>query len=219
MADVSFPIQQPDQLFKLSHSPRKPFIPMKIKFFPSAAAFRSWLKEHHAAETELWVGYQKKESGRGGITYPESLDIALCYGWIDGVRKSVDTGRYTIRFTPRRNDSPWSAVNIRKAKALIAQGLMQPAGLKAFETRRKTGRQPYSYEQRPQTLVEPYCGILRKNSAAWAFFSACPPSYQKTATWWIISAKQEETRRKRLEQLIRDSARKRKIPPLRRRGE
>jgi uncharacterized protein YdeI (YjbR/CyaY-like superfamily) len=175
-------------------------------YFPTPAAFRKWLAAHHAKEKELLVGFHKKGSGRPSITWPESVDEALCCGWIDGVRKRVDGTRYTIRFSPRRKRSIWSLINVNRVKELIALKRMKPAGLAAFEARvaRKTGI--YAYENRPTELHPRYAKLLRKNPAAWAFFQAQPPSYRKRASWWITSAMKEETRQKRLARLIADSA-------------
>lgn len=185
---------------------------MKPRFFKTAADFRSWLERHHATADELLVGYCKKDSGTPSITWPESVDEALCFGWIDGVRRRVDERRYTIRFTPRRPRSTWSAINIARVRALVEQGRMQPAGLAAFKARCEAGTGAYSYEQRPADLVEPYAGLLKKDTRAWRFFSAQPPSYRRVVTWWIVSAKREETRLRRLEKLIAWSAQGQRIP-------
>jgi uncharacterized protein YdeI (YjbR/CyaY-like superfamily) len=179
---------------------------MKPTFFPRPADFRKWLVANHASASELLVGFYKRDSGRASITWPESVDEALCFGWIDGVRKSLGEISYTIRFTPRKRTSIWSAVNIKRVEVLTAEGRMQPTGLKAFEARRENKCGIYAYEQRRDCLEEPYAGILKKNQAAWSFFQAQPPSYRKAAGWWVISAKKEETRLKRLETLIQDSA-------------
>ena len=184
---------------------------MKIVFFPSPADFRNWLKKHHASATELWVGFYKKSSGRPSISWPESADEALCVGWIDGIRKSVDDISYKIRFTPRRPGSIWSAVNIRRVPVLIDEGRMQPAGLKAYQARKENRSGIYSYEQRRDQLEEPYASLLRKNKAAWDFFQAQPASYRKLAGWFVVSAKKEETRLKRLEKLIEDSAKGKRL--------
>ena len=184
---------------------------IKLKFFRSSSAFRKWLEKHHASSSELWVGFYKKGSGKPSITWPESVDQGLCFGWIDGIRKSVDDLSYTIRFTPRRRGSIWSAVNTRRARELINEGLMQAAGLKAFEARQEYKSGIYSYEQRSAELVEPYASTFRRNSAAWRFFNQQPPSYRKLANWWIVSAKKEETRLRRLQKLIDESARQRRI--------
>ena len=187
---------------------------MKPRFFASAAGFRGWLEKHHASASELWVGYHRKDSGRPSMTWPESVDEALCFGWIDGIRKRVNDTSYTIRFTPRRATSIWSAVNIARVKVLKARDAMQPAGLKAFEARRPNKSGIYSYEQRPEKLPEPYARMLRAQRKAWSYFNAQTPSYRRAATWWIVSAKKEETRLKRLEELARVSALGRRIPPF-----
>jgi uncharacterized protein YdeI (YjbR/CyaY-like superfamily) len=185
---------------------------MQITFFKTPSDFRKWLKQHHATAQELWVGYYKKDSGKPSITWPESVDEALCFGWIDGLRKSVDATSYKIRFTPRRPRSIWSAVNIRRAQELITTGRMQPAGLKAFEARTEDRSRVYSYEQEDKPLDEQYAKQLRANRRAWKFFQAQTPGYQKMMTRWIVSAKKEETRLKRLAQLIAESAEGRTIP-------
>ena len=187
---------------------------MKIKFFKTPADFRQWLEQHHATVQELWVGYYKKDSGRPSITWPESVDEALCFGWIDGLRKRVDDVSYTIRFTPRRPRSIWSAVNIKRAQELIEQRRMRPAGQQAFAARTENRSGIYAYEQRQPEFDEPYRQKLRQNKAAWKFFQAQPTSYRKTATWWVLSAKKEETRLRRLEKLIEDSAEGRTLPQL-----
>jgi len=180
---------------------------MKIKYFKSANHFRRWLEQNHATAQELWVGYYRKSSEQPSITWPESVDEALCFGWIDGIRKSVDALRYTIRFTPRRRGSIWSAVNIKRARELHDKGLMEAPGIAAFEARIENRSRIYSYEQRSANLDRSYEKRLRQNRAAWDFFYAQPPSYRKAIGWWIVSAKQEVTRLKRLEKLIRESAR------------
>ncbi|HYT65278.1 MAG TPA: YdeI/OmpD-associated family protein [Vicinamibacterales bacterium] len=176
--------------------------PGKIVFFRTPAELRRWFRGNHAKAQELWVGYYKKDSGKASVTWPESVDEALCVGWIDGIRKSIDGHSYTIRFTPRRPGSIWSAVNIRRVDALTKGRRMQPAGLKAFAARTENKSGIYSYEQRKDTLEEPYAGLLKKNAAASAFFEKQPPSYRKNIWWWILSAKKEETRMARLRQLI-----------------
>ncbi|HZR04706.1 MAG TPA: YdeI/OmpD-associated family protein [Candidatus Udaeobacter sp.] len=179
---------------------------MKIKYFKSANDFRGWLKQNHATMPELWVGYYKKSSRQASMTWPESVDEALCFGWIDGIRKSVDDFRYTIRFTPRRRGSIWSAVNSNRARELSDKGLMKPAGMAAFDARKENRSGIYSYEQRSANLDGPYEKRLRQNKSAWDFFYAQPPSYRKAIAWWIVSAKQEATRQKRLQKLIEESA-------------
>ena len=185
---------------------------MKPTFFASPSAFREWLERHHADADVLWVGYYKKSAGKPSITWPESVDQALCFGWIDGVRKSFDDESYMIRFSPRKPGSIWSSVNIKRAKALIEQGQMRPAGLKAYEARKENKSGIYSYEQRSVDLAEPYNGLLKKHKAAWSFFQAQPAYYRKAVSWWVLSAKQEGTRRKRLEKLIAHSARGQRVP-------
>jgi uncharacterized protein YdeI (YjbR/CyaY-like superfamily) len=187
---------------------------MKPKFFKSQSDFRKWLETYHATSKELLVGFYKKSSGRRSITWPESVDGALCFGWIDGIRRSLDDISYTIRFTPRRPSSIWSAINVKRAQELIDQGLMRPAGLKAFQAKKENRSGIYSYEQRSDRLPEPYEKQIRKNRTAWKFFQAQPPWYRKTAGWWVVSAKKEETRLKRLTKLVEDSANGRTIAPL-----
>jgi len=187
---------------------------MEPIFFASPAEFRAWLEEHHATASELLVGFYKKGTGKPSLTWPESVDQALCFGWIDGVRKSRDDESYTIRFTPRQAKSTWSIVNIKRVGELIELGLMQPAGLKAFEARDEAKSQEYSYEARSRPLASEYEATFRANAQAWGFFQSQAPSYRKTASWWVMSAKQETTRLKRLATLIDDSAHGRKIGPL-----
>ena len=185
---------------------------MEPLYFRSPNHFRAWLQEHHAKEQELLVGFHKKSSAEPSITWPESVDAALCFGWIDGVRKNVDSTRYTIRFTPRRPTSIWSKINIDRAQELIELGLMQPAGLQAFERRTDEKSVVYSYEQRKNaTLGEAFEKTFRKNQKAWDFFQAQAPSYRRVCSWWVISAKQEETRLRRLAELIDSSAKGRRV--------
>jgi uncharacterized protein YdeI (YjbR/CyaY-like superfamily) len=192
---------------------------LKPTFFPSPAELRAWFEKYHATAEELCVGYYKVSSGVASVTWPESVDQALCYGWIDGVRNRIDEISYMIRFTPRRPGSIWSRVNIKRAQVLMEQGLMQPAGLKAYEARKENKVGIYSYVQRSVELEEPYNQGLKQNQAAWSFFQAQPPSYRKAASWWVISAKQEGTRLRRLEKLIAFSVQGQPIPELaRRRG-
>ena len=178
---------------------------MTPQFFKTPLAFRRWLSAHHAKSKELWVGFYKKDSGKPSITWPESVDEALCFGWIDGVRKSLDGESYVIRFSARKPNSIWSAVNIRNVARLIKEGRMQPAGMRAYEARKEFRSGIYSYEQRSPELVEPYATTLKSNKAAWKFFSAQPPGYRKMMNWWIVSAKREETRLARLSRLIEAS--------------
>src|SRR6266571_5214898 len=175
---------------------------MNPKFFSTPTAFRKWLAVNHDKSRELWVGFYKKNSGKPSITWPESVDEALCFGWIDGIRKTIDDESYKIRFSPRKPGSVWSAVNIRNIERLIKEKRMTPAGLKAYEARKEYRSGIYSYEQRPAELVEPYASKFKRNKAAWKFFQAQPPSYRKMMNWFIVSAKLEETRLKRLDKLI-----------------
>jgi uncharacterized protein YdeI (YjbR/CyaY-like superfamily) len=179
---------------------------LKPKFFKTPADFRTWLQKNHATATELWVGFYKKDSGKPSITWPESVDQALCFGWIDGVRKRVDEISYQIRFTSRRRGSIWSAINIKRAEELARQKQMRPAGFKAFAERIENKSGIYSYEQRSTELIEPYAKLLKKTKAASEFFEKQPPSYRKMIGWWIVSAKKEETRMARLAKLISASA-------------
>jgi uncharacterized protein YdeI (YjbR/CyaY-like superfamily) len=177
-------------------------VPRGVTYFRSPAELRKWFKANHATAEELWVGFYKKDTGRPSITWPESVDEALCVGWIDGIRKGLDGERYTIRFTPRRKGSIWSAVNMRRVKALTDEKRMHPAGLKAYAARLDNKSGIYAYEQRRDRLEEPYAGELKKHKAAWEFFEAQPPGYRKVIGWWIVSAKKEETRQARLKTLI-----------------
>jgi len=190
---------------------------MKPKIFPSPSAWHAWLDEHHEKQDELLVGFYKVGSGKASITWPEAVDGALCFGWIDGVRKSLGESSYVIRFTPRRAKSVWSAVNIKRVAELSASGLMRPRGVQAFELRTGNRSEIYAYEQRKGAKLEgAYEKQFRANQKAWKFFQAQPPWYQRTASWWVISAKKEETRLKRLGQLIQDSENARTIRELRR---
>jgi uncharacterized protein YdeI (YjbR/CyaY-like superfamily) len=190
-------------------------MPVELQFFPSPSAWRAWLEEHHAEATELWVGLYKRDSGRPSITWPEAVDGALCFGWIDGLRKSVDGISYKIRFTPRKPRSIWSAVNVKRAKELSATGLMHPAGLAAFQKREGKRSEIYSYEQRTGAkLPAVYEKTFRTHKTGWTFFQAQAPWYRRTSSWWVISAKKEETKLKRLAALIEHSERQRPIPQL-----
>ena len=186
-------------------------LPMEPTFFPSPILFRKWLERNHERKSELLVGYYTKDSGRASLTWPESVDQALCFGWIDGVRRRIDAERYSIRFTPRKRDSNWSAINIRRVAELTAQGLMRPAGMQAFEQRREEKSRVYAYENAPQTLGAPDEKRFRANRKAWRYFSDQPPSYRRVAIHWVVSAKREETRTRRLNTLIDDSAKGRRL--------
>lgn len=183
----------------------------KPTFFKTPADFRKWLDKHHADTSELWVGFHKKDSGKPSITWPESVDEALSYGWIDGIRKRVDETSYKIRFTPRRARSVWSSINIKRVAELTKEGRMKPAGEKAFASRLENKSRIYAYEQLEPELPEQYEAQLRKNKAAAKFFESQPPSYRKIIVWWIVSAKQEETRQKRLGKLIEASVQGRRL--------
>jgi uncharacterized protein YdeI (YjbR/CyaY-like superfamily) len=188
-----------------------------MKFFTTAAQFRAWLAKHHSDQQELVVGFYKKGSGKPSITWPESVDAALSFGWIDGVRRRIDDESYSIRFTPRQARSIWSAVNIKRVFELTAAGLMHAAGVKAFEARLASRSAIYSFEQETVAFDKRQLRQLRANKAAWSFFQAQPPWYQRAATWWVISAKREETKVKRLAKLMEDSAVQRTLRHLTRR--
>jgi uncharacterized protein YdeI (YjbR/CyaY-like superfamily) len=173
--------------------------------FLSAEEFRAWLEKNHARADELWVGFYKKSAGRKGTTYNQALDEALCYGWIDGVRYAVDEVSYKIRFTPRKAHSIWSLVNVRHVERLKKLGKMAEPGLRAFAAREQRRTGIYAFEQRQAGLSEKYRKIFRANGAGWKFFSDQAPWYQRTAGYWVSSAKQEETRQRRLATLIKDS--------------
>ena len=185
---------------------------MKPRFFATPGDFRHWLQQHHDSAAQLLVGFYKVTSGRPSMTWTESVDEALCFGWIDGVRRRLDEAAYSVRFTPRRPGSIWSAVNMRRVRALTAQGRMTAAGRAAFAARKPNRSGRYSYEQRPAELTEPYAGMLDAHAAARRFFASQAPSYRRAATWWILSTRREETRLKRAAQLIELSARGRLIP-------
>ena len=188
---------------------------MKPKFFPTFEDFYAWLERHHQSQKELLVGFYKRDSGKPSITWPESVDAALCFGWIDGVRKSLGGSSYTIRFTPRKSSSIWSLINCKKVEALEKRGLMRPAGRRAFAARSEKRTGIYSSERKQPAVLEPTQEKrLRANRKAYSFFSAQAPWYQRAATHWITSAKKDETRERRLATLIEDSARGRTIGPL-----
>lgn len=184
---------------------------MKPTFFETPAKFRAWLRSHHEKATELLVGFYKKDSGKPSITWPESVGEALCYGWIDGVRRRIDDESYSIRFTPRRKGSIWSAINIRRVEALTSEGRMQPAGVKAFAAREESKSRVYSFENEPRDLPPTDEQKFRANKKAWTYFSAQPAGYRRLAIYWITSAKKEETRARRLDTLIEDSANGRRL--------
>jgi uncharacterized protein YdeI (YjbR/CyaY-like superfamily) len=184
---------------------------VKPTFFATAAAFRAWLKKHHKTADELWVGYYRRDCGKPSISWQQSVDEALCFGWIDGIRRRVDDERYTIRFTPRRPGSGWSAINVKMMAALDADGRMTPAGRAVFEARKDKQSGGYSYERREASFDAPRLKAFQKNNGAWTFFEAQPPGYRRTLAWWVMSAKQEDTRDRRLAKLIASSAAKKRI--------
>jgi uncharacterized protein YdeI (YjbR/CyaY-like superfamily) len=188
---------------------------MEPTFFPTPADLRAWLVRNHDRETELLVGFYKKGSGKPSITWPELVDEALCFGWIDGIRRGIDDESYTIRLTPRKPTSNWSSVNIRRVGELTKEGRMRPAGVAAFERRSEHRSGIYAYEQRKEARLEPEQEReFRANAGAWSFFQAQPAGYRQQATYWVVSAKREATRRKRLATLIDDSANGRRLARL-----
>jgi uncharacterized protein YdeI (YjbR/CyaY-like superfamily) len=186
---------------------------MSPVFFATPADLRAWLEKHHETDSELWIGFYKKASGKPSIIWQEAVDELLCVGWIDGIRKTIDDESYMIRATPRKPTSTWSAVNINRVAVLQAEGRMQPAGLKAFSRRKDDKSAIYAYEQRQNPTLDPAEEAqFTANAAAWAYFLAQPPGYQRTALHWVISAKKDETRRKRLATLIECCEGERPIP-------
>jgi uncharacterized protein YdeI (YjbR/CyaY-like superfamily) len=179
----------------------------KIKpvFFRSSLAFRKWLEKNHAIKTEVIVGFFKVHAGKPTLTWPESVDQALCFGWIDGVRKSIDKDRYQIRFTPRKASSIWSAVNILKIETLTKQGLMMPAGIASFQKKLESRSKIYPHEMEGTRLSLVYEKKFKANKKAWKYFQSLAPSYLKTSTHWVMRAKQESTQLKRLQALIQYS--------------
>jgi uncharacterized protein YdeI (YjbR/CyaY-like superfamily) len=175
---------------------------MKPRFFRTPDELRAWFHANHATATELLLGYYKKTSGKPSVDWPQSVDEALCVGWIDGIRRSVSDECYTIRFTPRKARSIWSAINIKKVAALTKEGRMRPAGLAAYAARQENRSGVYSYEQRPERLTAPYDAMLEKNKTASSYFDAQPASYRRAVIWWVISAKKEETRISRAKMLV-----------------
>jgi uncharacterized protein YdeI (YjbR/CyaY-like superfamily) len=183
-------------------------------FFKNGAEMRKWLQKNHDKQTELHVGYYKAGSSKKGITRAESVDEALCFGWIDGVLHSIDEESYTVRFTPRRKNSIWSAVNVKRIKELMKEGLVHQRGIEEYEQRKEHRMNLYVNEQKEVKLGKEYEAIFKKNKAAWAYFRQLTPGYRKASIWWVISAKQEATRLRRLDTLIEDSANNRKIKQL-----
>jgi uncharacterized protein YdeI (YjbR/CyaY-like superfamily) len=187
------------------------------RFFATPADLAAWFAEHADTDTELLLGYWKKGTGRASVTWPESVDEALCVGWIDGIRRRIDDHSYMIRFTPRKTGSTWSNVNVARVCELTAQGRMRPAGTAAFEARRADRSGTYSHEQRADPRLDAAAeAAFRADATAWAFFSAAPASYRRAAIWWVVSAKQQATRDRRLTQLIADSRAGLRIKEMRR---
>jgi uncharacterized protein YdeI (YjbR/CyaY-like superfamily) len=182
-------------------------------FFETAADLRAWFEANHASAPELFVGYWKKGSGRSGVSHPEAIEQALCFGWIDSVARGLDEQRYRVRFTPRRKGSVWSAVNIAKIAELTERGLMTPAGVAAFEQRKIDQAPAYAYEQDGSFDLE-QTARFRADAKAWEWFSGQSAYYRRAATHWVISAKRPETRERRLAQLNADSAAGKRVPPL-----
>jgi uncharacterized protein YdeI (YjbR/CyaY-like superfamily) len=187
---------------------------MDPSFFATKSELRKWFDKNHNHAKELWVGYYKTSTGKQSITWPESVDEALCYGWIDGVRKSIDGMSYKIRFTPRKTKSIWSAVNILKAEELIKKGLMKPAGLAVYEKREESRSRIYSFEQENIVLDKLSDKVFKSHKTAWKFFQSQPSSYRRAALWWVISSRQDITRQKRLNTLISDSESGRRLKHL-----
>jgi uncharacterized protein YdeI (YjbR/CyaY-like superfamily) len=185
------------------------------RFFKSQEEFRTWLEKNHSRKRELWVGFKKKGSRQPSLTWPESVDQALCFGWIDGIRKSRDESSYVIRFSPRKHSSIWSVVNTKRFRVLHRKGLIHESGEEAFGRRDPQNTQKYSFERTHVSLSREFTSLLRANEEACLFFRNQIPSYRKAAVWWVMSAKQESTRRRRLTRLISDSERRRFIPPMR----
>ncbi|HLI50176.1 MAG TPA: YdeI/OmpD-associated family protein [Thermomicrobiaceae bacterium] len=186
----------------------------EVIFFESPGAWRDWLAANHQSASELVLGFRKKGSGKTGISYKEAVDEALCYGWIDGVRKRIDDSSYLIRFSPRKPSSIWSAFNIKRVEELRAEGRMQPSGIAAFEDRREDRSRIYSFEVGPKELEPEMEARFRAHPKAWDFFQSQPPSYRQPAIWWVISAKKEETRQRRFERLLADSAEGKRLDHL-----
>lgn len=196
---------------KISESTKLYSTKESVTFFKTQDDFRKWLEINHEKETELVVGFYKVDSGKPSMNWSQSVDQALCFGWIDGVRKSIDKESYSIRFTPRRNSSNWSAINIKKIEDLTKAGLMKPAGLKAFSLRKENKSEIYSYENDTLSLDSNDEKQFRENQKAWEFFMKQAPSYKKAIMRWIMSAKQEKTRQSRLEKTIKESEKQKRV--------
>lgn len=187
---------------------------MRIVFFPTKKDLRKWFENNHKKEKELFAGFYKVSTGKPSITWSQSVDEALCFGWIDGIRRSIDEESYCIRFTPRNPKSNWSAINIKKVEELTKDGLMRPEGLKAFGFRIEEKSKIYAYENPESVLNKSFEKLFKANKKAWAFYKSTTPTYRKVTTRWVMSAKQESTRLKRLNELITDSAASRNIKAM-----
>lgn len=185
------------------------------RFFATPAEMRAWLEAHHATVDEQWVGYRKKGSGLPSVSWPESVDAALCFGWIDGIRKSIDDASYKIRFTPRRSGSHWSARNLARMEALTSAGLVAEAGLAAYRDRDAANQKRASYEQEAVVLPAEYEHRIRARPEAWRWLQSARPSYRRQVAWWIVSAKREDTRLRRLAVLIESCAEGQVVPAMR----
>lgn len=185
-----------------------------LRFFRSGAEFRKWLEKNHDKAPEIWLGFYRKDSGKGGLTYHQALDEALCFGWIDGIRKKLDDESFTNRFTPRKPKSIWSNVNVGHVERLTREGKMRPPGIAAFNAKDAARTGIYSFERESARLAPEMEQRFRKNRAAWKYFQAAPPYYRKLVTWWVVSAKRDETREKRLAVLIDCCSRETRLPQL-----
>lgn len=188
---------------------------MEPIFFANTSELRKWFEKNHDKEKELLVGYYKTHTGKPSITWSQSVDQALCFGWIDGIRKSLGETGYTIRFTPRKPGSIWSDINIKKVEEFTQKGLMRPAGIEAFNKRDEKKSRVYSFEQKNIQLDKNFEKQFKQNKKAWNFFQSQPPSYRKPAMWWVMSAKQDETKQRRLATLIKDSEEGQRIKQMR----
>jgi uncharacterized protein YdeI (YjbR/CyaY-like superfamily) len=183
----------------------------EVAVFPDKAAFRAWMEQHHDSVSELWVGYYRKGVDKVSQRYADAVDVGLAFGWIDGLTYRVDDEVHTNRFTPRRKGSNWSAINVQRMRALIDAGEAHAAGIAAFEARRPDRVGVYSYENAPRDLPAELAERMRRDAAAWAFWEAQPASYRRSATYWLVSAKRPETRERRFETLLSDSASGRRL--------
>ena len=188
--------------------------PGEVRIFESPTAFRTWLDAHHETSAELWIGFYRKGVAKEAMTYTEAVEEALCYGWIDGQARRISDEVWSNRFTPRRRGSNWSAVNLKRVAGLIADGRMHPSGVRAYEERDRTKDATYSYERPAAELPPDWTARFRDNAVAWEQWMAETPSYRRTATYWVMSAKRPETRARRFETLVTDSAEGRRVKPF-----